>query len=69
MPILPQTLASIDLVNPLYNLTSYRKRFLLYDPLGTKRFLDFYSDRQLEIFPRGKSYQEDLYLTSKAKNL
>ena len=28
MPILPHTLAYIDLVNPFYNLTSYRKRFL-----------------------------------------
>ena len=39
MPILPDSLASFDLVNPLYNLTSYRKRFLLYDSFDTKRFL------------------------------
>ena len=45
MPILPHTLTSIDLVNPLYNLTSYRKRYLLYDSLDTKRFLVFFKSK------------------------
>ena len=49
MPILPRSLDLIDLVNPLYNSTSSKKRFLLYDSLDTKRFLGFSSDRQLEI--------------------
>ena len=59
MPTLPDSLASIDLVNPLYNLTYYRKRFLLYDSFDTKRSLVFASDRQLEILAKGNRWHID----------
>ena len=59
MPILPRSLDLIDLVNPLYNSTSYKKRFLLYDSLDTKRFLVFSSDRQLEILSRANRWHID----------